>query len=336
MTILEDRSQTVPAPVRGRPLPADGEDDLYAASWYPICESADLTPGRIIGADLMGGRVIAFRGHSGGPAQVLSAYCPHLGADLAVGDVVDDNVRCLFHHWQYDATGACVATGCGDRVPASARVFHFPTVERWGFVWAFNGEQPLWEIPEFTYPEDELEIRTHTLDPWPCDSWVFYCNTADVQHIRSLHGISFDRDPVPDDFEWTDVNFLYDFKGKFRDGSAIEFKVGIWGTTYFFQDSKLNGRWYGCMFAGRPIGPNLSQHVMAVVTHKDDGTPEENEAFLKVIYDMELAIAMDDDPVLRTCRFRPGVLTKSDKPLARYFDLLRAYPRGNPALEYIT
>ncbi|MEK6442124.1 Rieske (2Fe-2S) protein [Pseudonocardia sp. T1-2H] len=329
MTVLPDSEK------KSARLPVDGEQD-YAQSWYPICASDELAPGAIKGVDLMGGRVIAFRPASGGPAQVLSAYCPHLGADLSVGDVVGDTVRCVFHHWQYDTSGKCVATGCGDPVHPRARLFRFPTVEKFGFVWAFNGEEPLWDIPEFPFPEDELLSKKTVIATWPCDAWVFYCNTADIQHIKSLHGISFDREPQPDDIEWTDVNFLYDFKGKFRDGSAIEFRVGIWGTTYFFQDSYLNGRWYGCMFAGRPIGPNMSEHVMAVFTRASDGTPEENEKFLETIYQMESAIALDDDPVLKTIRFRSGLLTKSDRPLARYFKLLRSYPRANPARDHIT
>ncbi len=100
--------------------------------------------------DFLDGRVIVFRGSSG-TAQVSSAYCPHLGADLSVGDVQGDTVRCAFHHWQYDRNGVCVKTGIGDPPPPGACLFTFPTAEKHGLIWAFNGEEPLFAIPDFPY-----------------------------------------------------------------------------------------------------------------------------------------------------------------------------------------
>ena len=42
-----------------------------------------------------------FRGEDG-QAYVLDAYCPHMGANLAVGGVVKGNcIQCPFHGWQF-------------------------------------------------------------------------------------------------------------------------------------------------------------------------------------------------------------------------------------------
>ena len=63
--------------------------------------------------------MIVFRGEDG-KARVLSAYCLHMGANLANGEVIGSEIRCPFHHWDYDCTGQCVRTGVGDKPPGRA------------------------------------------------------------------------------------------------------------------------------------------------------------------------------------------------------------------------
>ena len=38
----------------------------------------------------------------------------------------------------------------------------------------------------------------------------------------------------------------------------------------------------------------------------------------------------EDEPVLNTMRFRKGVLVASDRHLARYFEYVSEFPRGQP------
>jgi phenylpropionate dioxygenase-like ring-hydroxylating dioxygenase large terminal subunit len=78
---------------------------------------------------------------------VLTAFCRHLGATCPRGSVVGDEVRCEFHHWQYGGDGRCTRIPAGGAVPEQARLFSFPVAERWGLIWAFNGEQPLFDPP---------------------------------------------------------------------------------------------------------------------------------------------------------------------------------------------
>src|SRR5262245_41163179 len=110
-------------------IPAEGENGLFSQSWFPLCKSQDVQPGQVIGRNFLDGRVVVLRG-ADGRARVLSAYCPHLGADLATGSVIGENLRCAFHHWEYDGSGRCVRTGIGDPPPPGARLFEFPVLER--------------------------------------------------------------------------------------------------------------------------------------------------------------------------------------------------------------
>lgn len=56
-----------------------------------------------------GEQVAVFRGRDG-KAHVVDAYCPHLGANLAVGGrVVGNCIECPFHGWQFNGEdGKCV------------------------------------------------------------------------------------------------------------------------------------------------------------------------------------------------------------------------------------
>lgn len=58
---------------------------------------------------LTGEQVAVFRGLEG-KAYVVDAYCPHLGANLAVGGrVVGDCIECPFHGWQFRGEdGKCI------------------------------------------------------------------------------------------------------------------------------------------------------------------------------------------------------------------------------------
>jgi phenylpropionate dioxygenase-like ring-hydroxylating dioxygenase large terminal subunit len=149
----------------------EGEDGLFTQSWFVVCLSTDVKRGEAIGRGFLDGRVAIYRGENG-KVQVLSAYCPHLGADVSNGFVVGNNLQCPFHFWEYDAAGRCVKTAIGDKPPPKACLFRFPTVERWGLVWAFNGREPLWDLPDLPYPDDQLHITTVEVKSFEADPWV--------------------------------------------------------------------------------------------------------------------------------------------------------------------
>src|SRR5215472_18420083 len=83
------------------------ETEGYHQSWFPIALARDVEPGRAIGRDVLGTRVVVYR-DAAGKALVHGAYCPHLGADLSVGEVMDGQIRCAYHHWRFDCAGRCV------------------------------------------------------------------------------------------------------------------------------------------------------------------------------------------------------------------------------------
>lgn len=318
-------------------VPFDGDNGLFAQSWYPICLSSEVTPGKILGQDFLDGRVVVYR-TSDGTARVMSAYCPHVGADLSVGDVVGDTIRCAFHHWQYDATGRCVKTAVGDPPPPTACLFAFPTAEKYGIIWAFNGTEPLYDMPQLEFPEQDLILHPFYTDEYNCDGWIFACNTPDMQHIKVVHGIKFRHDDPHQDVNWHKWGFDYRITAEHGQGPDIDWRIGITGSTIFFQQGTVDGWWLG-VYAGFSLPrPGKHRAFVAIAVQKGDGSPE-TIAKQKELLDFGTKLlkntAAEDKPVLDTIKYRPRNLTRGDRTLAKYLDILRNYPRAHPSAPFI-
>lgn len=335
MTASADRKAKVASVSGVKPVPFEGEDGLFTQSWFPICLAEDVPEGTVKGYDFLDGRVVVFR-NTKGVARVMSAYCPHMGASLEVGDVVGDHVRCAFHHWEFDVEGKCIKTMIGDPPPPTACLFQFPTVEKYGLIWAFNGEEPFWQIPDLPYPDDELTFKTIELPgTMPVDPWIQCCNTPDMQHIKALHNVSFDNDDPHEAVRWTNYSMMYDFEGIHVRGEEVVNTVGVFGTSLYYQTTLLEGRWFGFL---APMGlprPGHAKNFMVVAGKKSDGSASEVEAWLDYIVEFEKRVVGEDLLVMQTMRFQPGTLTRSDLTFARYLDFLRKYPRAHPSAKFI-
>src|SRR5262249_13567311 len=137
----------------------------------------------------LGSRVVAYRDPQGRPV-VQTAWCPHLGADLSVGQIADGRLRCPYHHWSFDGSGRCAHIPSGDNIPPSARIFTYPVREAWGLVWAFNGETADNDAPRIPGGDETsivFETRERGTRAW--DTWVAVSNGVDFQHLQTLHGI---------------------------------------------------------------------------------------------------------------------------------------------------
>jgi phenylpropionate dioxygenase-like ring-hydroxylating dioxygenase large terminal subunit len=326
--------------VRGAAVPAEGENGLFSESWFPICPSREVPPGAVVGKDFLDGRVVVYRG-ADGVARVLSAYCPHVGADLAVGNVVGNNLRCAFHYWEFNGDGNCERTGIGDPAPRNACLYRFHTREKFGLVWAFNGAEPWWDLPEFPVPESELAIDVRYDAPaLPVDPWVICANTPDWQHIKVVHHVDFDFTDLYDRIEWTDHSMRYSFAGRMADGAGPEvaYNVGIFGTSIFHLHGTMNGQWYAVMTAFGLPRPGVTQNYFVLCVRKGDGSPGD-EARIGFAHDsifrLGKSMTAEDRPILHTIRYAPGVMTRADRALSKYLDMVRRFPRSHPSADFI-
>jgi nitrite reductase/ring-hydroxylating ferredoxin subunit len=79
--------------------------DIIANSWYHLCDSSELVPGKVIEVRALGQVFAVWRTDEGKPV-CQDAFCLHLGANLAVGGkVVDNCIECPFHKWKFSEDG---------------------------------------------------------------------------------------------------------------------------------------------------------------------------------------------------------------------------------------
>src|SRR5688572_24004050 len=128
--------------------------DLMRQYWMPALISTevpapDCPPVRL---RLLGEDMIAFRATSGAVGVVANA-CPHRGASLFFGRNEENGLRCVYHGWKFDVTGACVEqmnepVSFAEKISARA----YPTYERGDVVWTYMGRsEKLPPPPDFEY-----------------------------------------------------------------------------------------------------------------------------------------------------------------------------------------
>lgn len=319
------------SPVRAKPIPAEGEGGLFRQSWYPICFSTEVPPGQVVGRTFLDGKVAVFR-TAEGALSIVSAYCPHVGADLSIGKVVGGNIQCAFHHWEYDATGVCVKTGIGDPPPRSACLFRFPSQERWGIVWAFNGTEALYDLPTLPYAEDEVLIGNYTTpEPMRSDPWVFAANTPDMQHIKVVHGVKFGAADPHDLIRWNEWGLEYNVLGEHQGGKPIDWTLGLRGM-FFYRHGTYDGWWCAAITGFSLPRPGAHNVFGAYMVLKGEGA-EERLASAKVLSERTIA---EDYALLDTIRYRQGILTAADRSLSKYLNMVRNWPRAHPSAPFIT
>jgi len=90
-------------------------DQVLMSSWQLVCHISDLPgPGTAMRFDLMGRSAFVLRGSDGGIRAFLNV-CRHRGSRLIDGDAntqlaycVNGKIRCPYHAWVYDESGALV------------------------------------------------------------------------------------------------------------------------------------------------------------------------------------------------------------------------------------
>jgi 3-ketosteroid 9alpha-monooxygenase subunit A len=172
----------------------------WPRGWFRVALSSELSADRPLAVRYFGRELVAFRDAIGMP-RVLDGICPHLGARLGDGSVVDGCVRCPFHGWQFAGDGHCSAIPFARKIPARAAVRVWPVVEREGVVFVWHdeaGAPPDFELPSVpeigagwqSPPPFRRRLRARLLDVKE--------NIVDFAHFPAVHRaalMGFSRPP---------------------------------------------------------------------------------------------------------------------------------------------
>jgi phenylpropionate dioxygenase-like ring-hydroxylating dioxygenase large terminal subunit len=173
-----------------RPAPSPRSKPGLAHYFHPIAPSADVTREPKV-FPLLGEDVLVFRTDAGPVA--FKDLCIHRGTRLSLGDVTaEGNIRCPYHGWEYDASGACVRIPSlpeGASIPRKARAFAYHAREAYGVVWVALAD-PVAGVPAFPRGEwDDPGWRGFLgfVQTWSASAGRVLENFCDWAHLPWVH-----------------------------------------------------------------------------------------------------------------------------------------------------
>jgi phthalate 4,5-dioxygenase oxygenase subunit len=175
-----------------------GMGELLRRFWMPVLLSAELPeadgpPKKIV---VMGEELLAFR-DTRGVVGVIDQYCPHRGANLWLGRNEECGIRCVYHGWKFDTSGACVdmPTSYPDlNAKDLIRIKSYPAREWGDMIWAYMG--PADAMPELPALEMALVPASHryVTKKWQDCNWVQAMEgSIDTAHFTFAH-LSFEKE----------------------------------------------------------------------------------------------------------------------------------------------
>src|SRR3989337_906226 len=131
--------------------------NFFRQYWLPAIRTDELPapdcpPVRI---KLLGEELIGYRTTSGAVGLIQNA-CPHRGASLFFGRNEEEGLRCVYHGWKFDVTGACTdmpSEPAESNFRNKVRAKAYRCVERNGIIWTYMGPR---EVPP---PLPDLEAN---------------------------------------------------------------------------------------------------------------------------------------------------------------------------------
>jgi phthalate 4,5-dioxygenase oxygenase subunit len=160
--------------------------------WMPFLLSEELAEldGPPVRVRLLGKDLIAFRA-TDGSVGLVDAFCPHRRAPMFFGRNEECGLRCVYHGWKFDASGACVdmpSEPPDSLFKTKVSITAYPVRDAHGVLWAYLGPPgAAGELPHMVWMDQPHEYRF-------MGRWLQRSNFVqaiegelDSSHLSSLH-----------------------------------------------------------------------------------------------------------------------------------------------------
>lgn len=173
--------------------------------WYVACTPDEIHE-KPLGRVICNQRLVLYRGPDGS-VSALEDFCPHRGAPLSLGRVVDGRLICGYHGLEMGCDGKTVAMP-GQRVQVFPSLRTYPVAERHGFIWIWPGDPALadaatiphleWaESPDWAYGGGMYHVRA--------DYRLMIDNLMDLTHETYVHATSIGQKEIDESLPTTRV-----------------------------------------------------------------------------------------------------------------------------------
>jgi len=227
--------------------------NLLRRYWTPALLSTevpepDSPPVRV---RLLGEDLIAFRDSNGDVGLVANA-CPHRGASLFFGRNEEAGLRCVYHGWKFDTSGACVdmpSEPAESNFKSKVRVLAYPTHESGGVIWTYMGSK-----------ETMTGFRNFGTDDLPKEEWRAAKMYSSCNWVQSMEG----------NMDTAHISWLHQYFGILDtpdDGSDVAggYPTNAMSWKFWAHDRapglELQDTWYGYRYAGLRKTPNGNMHA---------------------------------------------------------------------------
>ena len=166
--------------------------NLLRRYWWPIAISSDLkdrpTLVRVMGEDL-----VLFRDRRN-RLGLVGAHCPHRRANLCIGTVGLEGLRCRYHGWLFDYQGKLLDTpGVALDADFKDSVHHlaYPVEELGGLIFTYMGPQPAPLLPHYDFLVGPGKRIVRVIG-FADSNWLQLAeNGVDPLHVTFAHGMTW-------------------------------------------------------------------------------------------------------------------------------------------------
>lgn len=330
-----------------KPMSVFNNWDATIEAWYCVGLVSELDEKNIFPTQIANQELVVFRTKDQ-KIHCLDAFCSHMGLRLSTGTVVDDKLRCKFHHWSYEGNGEVTEAGC-KKLNENKNLNSYPVEVRYNLIWIWAGKTAKYPLP--FHPDLNLGEFSYKLGPKynrPSHPHISLLNALDIQHVNTVHALELNVSAKH--HEAPDGSYIhYDFEGKFLTnskagkrnayltGGGYQFSVRYAGSTVGYLKALQGIRLFGkfnfppiyATFGYRQIGNHMTVIQPVFLTPKRPGILGAIKSKLhlmmtEMIYNK---LKNEDGEIYENIRFNPN-LTTEDSNIISFIAHVNRLPKS--------
>lgn len=250
-------------------------------AWYVACTPAEIDE-KPLGRTVCGESIVFFRGPEG-QAVGLEDWCPHRGAPLSLGRVVEGKLVCGYHGLEMGCEGKTIAMP-GQRVRGFPPVAAYPVVERFGFVWVWPGDAAKADpalLPDLAWAEDPAWAFGGGMFHVKCDYRLMIDNLMDLTHEKYVHATSIGQQELDETVPVTRTEGQAVVTSRFMEGIEAPPFWRMAMRAHQLPDDAPVDRWQVCRFT--PPSQVMIEVGVALAGHGGLQAPADKKVYSIVV-----------------------------------------------------
>jgi 5,5'-dehydrodivanillate O-demethylase len=167
--------------------PGTAMGNLLRRYWHVVGTLDELGRDPVQPVRLLGEDLVLYR-DAAGTLGLVGNRCAHRGISLAYGIPQENGLRCAYHGWTYNETGAVVDMPF-EPACLPLKITSYPVEQLGGLIWAYLGPAPAPLLPRWDLLVREDLERQIGVARLPMNFLQAMENSFDPVHFEHLHGV---------------------------------------------------------------------------------------------------------------------------------------------------